>query len=194
MKQIKKRGALIWVFLMAFAPVAFSQTIPNETRFRATLMSPLSTQTSRKGDTVTAQVISPEAFRGAILEGKVQESKSGAKLKGTSVLNFSFNKLSFNNNVLTVHATVEELTNSKGIKGVDEEGRIIKKKNSLGKVAVATGIGAAIGAAVGGGKGAAIGAGAGAAAGLIFIEVGTEGANIAFAPGSEFVLNVKEGR
>ena len=41
---------------------------------------------------------------------------------------------------------------------MDEEGRVIEKKNNLGKAAVATGAGALIGAAIGGGKGAAIGA------------------------------------
>ena len=184
-----------WILpLFLIARAAAGQSPALETRLRASLLSSLNTETSRKGDTVTAQVLSPEAFRGAILEGRVQESKSGAKLKGSSLLHFSFDKLSLNNRVIPVQATVEEMANSRGVKGVDEEGRILKKKNSLGKVAVATGIGAAIGAAVGGGKGAGIGAAAGAAAGLIFVEVGTEGANLSFAPGSEFVLNVKERR
>jgi hypothetical protein len=33
-----------------------------------------------------------------------------------------------------------------------------------------------------------IGAGVGAAASLIFIQVATEGADVSFAPGSEFIL------
>jgi hypothetical protein len=178
--------------LLAAAPALLPQTIPSETEFRAKLLGPLNTQTSRKGDAVTAQVISPQAFQGGILEGKVQESKSGGKVKGTSVLNFSFDKLNHNGKVIPVQSSIKGVVNSKGVQNADEEGRVVKKKNNLGKMAIATGLGAAIGAAVGGGKGAAIGAGAGAAAGLIFIEVGVEGANVSFAPGSEFILAVKE--
>ena len=34
-------------------------------------------------------------------------------------------------------------------------------------------------------------AGAGAAAAIVLVEVGTKGANLDFAPGSEFILSVK---
>jgi hypothetical protein len=154
-------------------------------------MSPLSTQTSKKGDSVTARVVSPDQFKGAILEGKVQESKSGAKLKGTSVLNFTFDTLNQNGQTTKVQSNIKEIVNSKGKSNVDEEGRVLTHKNSLGKVALVTGIGAVIGAVAGGARGAAIGAGAGAAAAIVLVEVGTKGANLDFAPGSEFILSVK---
>jgi hypothetical protein len=182
------------VSVLGAAALSQAQTIPADTDFRATLMSPLDTQTSRKGDTVTAQVISPASFKGAILEGKVQESKSGGKISGTSVLNFTFDTVHHKKEVINIQSSVKEVTNSKGQKNVDEEGRVIEKKNNVGKVALTTGIGAIVGAAVGGGKGAAIGAGAGAAAGLILIETKVKGANVAFAQGTEFLLSVKERR
>ena len=63
---------LIAIPVLGIAPfAALAQSLANETEFRATLMSPLNTETTRKGDTVTAQVISPDAFKGAYLEGKV---------------------------------------------------------------------------------------------------------------------------
>jgi hypothetical protein len=52
-------------------------------------------------------------------------------------------------------------------------------------------VGALIGGLAGGGKGAVIGAGVGGAASLILVEVAAQGANVSFAPGSEFVLAVR---
>ncbi len=159
--------------------------------FVVKLLSPLSTETSRKGDKVTAQVVSPSQYRGAYMEGTVKESRSGGKIKGKSVLNFSFETLNLKSRQIPVSSSVKSVVNSKGKQNVDEEGRVVEKKNNLGKAAVATGVGALIGGIAGGGKGAAIGAGVGAAASLILIEVPGQGANVAFAPGRQFVLAVK---
>jgi hypothetical protein len=177
--------------LLFCAGPQFAQ-LPAETEFRVKLMSPISTETSRKGDRINAQVISPDAYRGDIMEGAIQESKSGAKVKGKAVLNFSFQTLQHAGQTMPVQASVKSMINSRGQQNVDEEGRVIEKKNNLGKAAVGAGAGALIGALAGGAKGAAIGAGAGAAAALVLIEVGARGANVAFAPGSEFILAVKQ--
>ena len=176
------------------AHLALCQSIPANSEFVVKLLSPLSTETSRKGDKVTAQVVSPRQYEGAYMEGSVKESKSGGKVKGKSVLNFSFETLNVNGRQIQVASSVKSVVNSKGKQNVDEEGRVIEKKNNLGKAAVATGVGALIGGIAGGAKGAAIGAGVGAAASLIFIEVAVQVANVAFAPGSQFVLDVKERR
>ncbi len=178
--------------VLAAAPVPAAKTIESETEFRVKLLSPIDTRTSRKGDTITAQVIGPDAFRGDILEGKIKESKSGGKAKGESVLSFSFETLNHAGQPVPVQSSVKSVANSQGARDVDEEGRVVRKKNNLGKAAAAAGIGALIGAVAGGGRGAAIGAGVGAAAALVFIQVGVEGANVSFAPGSEFILAVKE--
>ncbi len=162
-----------------------------ETDFRVKLLTPLNTQTSKKGDKITAQVLDPAPFTGDILEGTIRESKSGAKLKGKSVLNFTFDTLNRAGQAQPVQANVKSMTNSKGQQDVDEEGQIVKKKNNIGKLAAGTAIGALIGGLAGGGRGAAIGAGIGAAASLVLIEVAVEGANVSFAPGSELILSVK---
>jgi hypothetical protein len=172
-------------------PGAQPAALAAETDFRVKLLSPLNTQTGKKGDKITAQVLDPQPFTGDILEGTIRESKSGAKLKGKAVLNFTFDTLNHAGKAQPVQANVKSMTNSKGQQDVDEEGQIVKKKNNIGKLAAGTAIGALIGGLAGGGKGAAIGAGVGAAATLVLIEVAVEGANVSFAPGSEFLLSVK---
>jgi hypothetical protein len=169
-----------------------AQVIPQETEFRAKLLSPVDTETSKKGDKLTAQVTAPPAFAGDILEGQVRESKGGAKVKGNAVLNLAFETLNHAGQRVPIQASVKSVVNSQGKQDVDEEGRVVRKKNSLGKAAVGAGIGALIGGIAGGGKGAAIGAAAGAGAALVLIEVAAEGARVSFAAGSEFVLAVKQ--
>lgn len=182
------------VLLNLFTLASFGQSIAPNTEFRVKLLGPLSTETNRKGDKITAQVLQPAEFAGAMMEGEVKESKSGGKVTGRSVLNFTFQSITRNGATIPVNSEVKSFVNSKGKANVDEEGRVVQKKSNVGKVAAATGIGALIGGLAGGGKGAAIGAGVGAGASLILIQVAAKGANIAFAPGSEFVLSVRERR
>ncbi len=182
----------LWLAIGALALVAQNPRVPEETEFRVRLLSQISTETSIKGDKLTAQVISPQEFNDYFMEGQVRQSKSG---KGKSSLAFYFDTLETPDRSAKTHvqASIKYMVNSQGKSDVDEEGDVIKKTNNLGKVALATGLGALIGAAAGGGKGAAIGAGVGAAAALVFIEFHGESATrITFAPGSEFVMTVKE--
>jgi len=183
---------LVLLNLMALA--VFGQTIQPNTEFRVKLLGPLSTETNRKGDKITAQVLQPQEYAGAMMEGEVKESKSGGKIHGKSVLNFTFHSLIKDGATIPVNSEVKGLFNSQGKANVDEEGRVIEKKSNLGKAAIGTGLGALIGGIAGGGKGAAIGAGVGAAASLIIIQTSAKGANITFAPGSEIVLSVQDRR
>jgi hypothetical protein len=185
--------AALLIFLIGFSPLAaVAETIPKNTEFRVKLLSPLSTETNKKCDQITAQVISPEQFVGGIMEGEVKESKSGKKITGKSVLNFTFHTYTRGEEKIPVRSEVTSMVNSQGKANVDEEGRVIEKKSNTKKLAAATGAGAIIGALAGGAKGAAIGAGVGAAASLILIQVAVKGANVSFAPGSEFTLSVQE--
>ncbi len=192
------RTPTAWLFLVAAtlaASPAPAQQIADGTEFRVKLLAPLSTETNRKGDKITAQILAPEQFAGGSMEGEVKESKSGGKVSGRSVLNFTFQTVvTKDGNSIPVKAEVKSLVNSKGKANVDEEGRVVEKKSNVGKMAAVTGAGALIGAIAGGGRGAAIGAGAGAAASLIMIQVAAKGANVTFAPGSEVILSVRERR
>jgi hypothetical protein len=181
------------VLATLLAGLAFAQASP-ETAMRVKLLSPISTESSQPNDRITAQVLTPPGYAGAMLEGKVREAKGGKKIKGSASLNFTFDTLHLNGQQRTIQSTIQSVVNSQGAKDVDEEGRVVKKKNTLGKAALATAIGAGIGAAIGGGRGAAIGAGAGAAAGILMIQLAVDGAQVSFAPGSEFDLRVREIR
>jgi hypothetical protein len=188
--------ALLPITAMLCLPLCASQAeapkVEKDTEFRVKLLAPLSTQTNVKGDKITAQVISPPQFAGWMMEGEVRESKSGKKIKGTSVLNFTFHTLAREEQRIAVDARIKSFYNSKGQADADEEGRVIEKKSNAGKAAIATGAGAVIGGILGGGKGALIGAGAGGAASLLLIQVAAKGANVEFAAGSEVVLSVQE--
>lgn len=186
-------AGLIALFLAAGVP-ASAQPIADNTEFKVKLLAPLSTQTNRKGDKITAQIVSPAEFAGSMMEGEVKESKRGKKISGASVLNFTFDTIVKDGKPIPVNSEVKALYNSKGKENVDEEGRVIQKKSNVGKMAAITGAGALIGVIAGGAKGAAIGAGAGAAASLVLIQVGAKGADVTFAAGSEMLLSVRERR
>lgn len=188
------RTPLPAILLLSLAPLSSAQPIAKDTEFRVKLTAPLSTETNKKGDKITAMILQPAEFAGAIMEGEIKESKSGGKISGKSILNFTFQTIVKNDATIPVNSEVKSCYNSKGQANVDEEGRIIEKKSNVGKLAAVSGAGALIGALAGGAKGAAIGAGAGAAAALVLIQVGAKGANIQFDSGSELVLSVRERR
>ncbi len=182
--------AVLCLPLMTIA--AGTPELAKDTEFRVKLLAPLSTQTNVKGDKITAQVVSPPEFAGWMMEGEVREARSGKKIRGTSVLNFTFHTLLREEEKIAVDARIKSFYNSKGQADVDEEGRVIEKKSNVGKAAAATGAGAVLGGILGGAKGAAIGAGVGGAASLLLIQVAAQGANVEFAAGSEVVLSVQE--
>lgn len=164
-----------------------------DTPFTVKLTAPLSSKTSEKGQEVTAQVVTPAAYKGWFMIGQVDNSKSSGSMKKTSELRFSFHKLSSadGSQQYPVNATVTSFTNSKGEQNTDEEGQIVEQKNPAVKAGVIGGLaGAGVGAIFGGAKGAAIGAGAGAGAGVLFATFGVKGPSISFDSGSQFGLSV----
>jgi len=187
---------MLFIALLVVTPAAFlgGQTIPANSQLTVKLLGPLSTKTNKVGDKISAQVVDPSAFNGDIVGGEVKQVRNGGKIHGKSVLNFTFETLYHHGQTIPIESTLLSVANSRGQANVDEEGQVIKKKNSLGKVALGTALGAWLGALLGGGRGAAIGAGAGLAGSLILVEMGTKGPSIDFAPGSEFVLTVKQRR
>lgn len=192
--MLRQNHRLFSIGLIAvFLPLSAQQP-PQPVPFRVQLTQPLSTKANQTGDKVTAMVLQPEAYKGAILEGTVKEAKSSGDFKKESILNFGFGTLHHNGRAIPVRSEVTKFYNSKGEENADEEGRIIKKKNDIAKAALIAGIGAGIGAAAGGAKGAAIGAGAGVAAGLLFVKFGTKAENIAFKEGSIFELALSPRR
>ncbi len=184
MKLISRCLTICLLFLAAAAVSAQECTVK--------LLSPVSTDTSKAGDKLTAQVISPQEFQGDFMEGVVRSSKSAGKLGGKSELSFYFNALHHGSRGLPIQGDIKSVVNSQGKQGIDDEGNVYKKQSNWKKAFVGAGIGAGLGAAVGGGKGAAEGAAIGTAASLLLIEVSAKAPRIAFGPDSQFVLDVKQ--
>jgi hypothetical protein len=190
------RTAFSLILLAALtAPLSFARDVAKDQEFRVRLTAPISTETNQKGDKISAMVVAPEEFQGAVMEGEIKESKSGNKFKGKSTLLFTFHTLTpRKEDPIPVSTDVKSFVNSQGKANVDEEGFVVEKKNNLGKVAIGSGAGALLGAMIGGGKGAAIGAGIGAGASLIVVQFGSKAPNIRFDPGAEIVLSVNPRR
>ena len=94
------------------------------------------------------------AERGAQVEGRVTDVKRAGRVKGVASMTVALTRLT------TADGQRINLQTS----GISRAGKD-ETKRDVGKVAIASGIGAAIGAIAGGGRGAGIGAGAGAGAG-----------------------------
>src|SRR5262245_24722216 len=147
------------------APVS----IPRDTELKIRLEDKIDSKESKDGDTFTATVLTPSRFADATIEGHVSRVEQSGKVKGSTQISLSFDRIRLRNgNSGQMAAQVVKVYGEDSVKEVDEEGNV--KSGSKGKTtAVRTGGGAALGAIVGGiaggGKGAAIGAAIGAAAG-----------------------------
>ena len=160
--------------------------------FTVKLLSPISTETNKAGDKITAQVISPQQFQGDFIEGVVRTSKAANKFGGKSELAFYFNVLHHGGKAFPIQGDIKSVVNSQGKQGIDDEGNVYKKQGNWKKALIGAGLGAGLGAAVGGGKGAAEGAAIGTAASLLLIEVTAKAPKIAFGAESQFILDVKQ--
>jgi hypothetical protein len=167
-------------------------------RFTVKLLSPISTKTSSEGDAFTAIVVDPPAFVGAVLEGKITKLKKPVKGvgKGKAEIAFEFNTLTMNSNSGPVSVDLKEVTNSLGVKNVDEEGRVIGKSSNAKRVGAAlagAGIGALVGGLAGGASGMAMGSAAGLGLGLaVGLKMTTTGKDLEFLPGSHFAVDISD--
>ncbi len=166
--------------------------VAQEIEMRVELMGPLDTKTSHKGDRVFARVLQPDGLKGDTVEGVVKEVRSGGKLHGNSVLNFSFETLQHGGQAVPIGTEIRAFRNSKGQADLDEEGRVVRRGGgNTGKVVAGTAAGGMIGGMVHGWKGAAVGTGAGAAASIAVIEITADSPEIRFGPGSIITLSAR---
>jgi OOP family OmpA-OmpF porin len=176
----------MWIALaFLFAGAARAQEI----ELQVELTKPVGTDVSRKGDPISAKVLSPAALQGDTVEGKITDSKSSGKMKGQSTLRFTFETLKHGGEAIPISSQIRSISNSKGQVGTDDEGRVTRESSNVPKAIAGTGLGGLIGGIAGGGKGAAIGAAAGAVTSIFLIEVAAEGPNIHFNAGSRVVLS-----
>jgi hypothetical protein len=177
-------------------PQTVQPNLLKNTKFVVKLLSPISTKTSQQSDTFTTSVEMPPEYTGAVFEGKITKLKKPKKGvgQGKPEIVFHFESITFQGRTTPVTADVTDVSNSKGVQSVDEEGQVIAKTSNKKRAAAAAagaGLGALVGGLRGGTSGAAIGAAAGAGAGLIIgMTMTTTGSDMEFLPGSRFTLNV----
>jgi len=157
-----------------------------EVEFQVELMNRVGTETSRKGDLVSARIIAPASFQGNMLEGKITESISGAKVRGDSILDIDFDMMRHANMVTPLSSRIKSVSNSKGNVNVDEEGRIVGRAGNSNQSSRTSGLGRALGG-LAGNRAARVGNAVDNAASALF-RVSSDAPNLPFDPGSKFVL------
>jgi hypothetical protein len=164
--------------------------------FKVQLNNGLGTATSKVDDEVTAVVMEPQEYIGWQMIGHIKKLTPAQKGSNKPAsLDFQFETLAKDSaNTIEVRADVVEVTNSKGVKNVDDEGNIIggvsNKKKALGGIGGGV-FGGVVGYAAGGAAGAAIGAAGGAALGYTLVKMTTKGGqDITFEKGANFALEV----
>ncbi len=122
------------------------------------LLSPISTKTSNQGDAFTALVESPPGFQNAVVEGKISKLNKARRGtgKGRPEITFASDSITIGGRTVPITADLKQVSNSKGLASVDEEGNAIGKSSKgrrVGTAALLTVLGTGLGAAAGGAKG-----------------------------------------
>ena len=168
--------------------------VEKDVTFALALLSPLSTEVSKKGDKFECKVLSPAQLAGSIVSGHIRKVKSSGKGKGKSEMDLAFDTITLTDGRKgEFTATVLEVNDvaHAGNEGVaDNEGTVKgKSRVKIGVKRAVTGalVGAGIGALIGGPKGAAAGAVIGAGLGVTS-TLAAEGPNLEFKTGTQFTV------
>jgi OmpA-OmpF porin, OOP family len=172
---------LVW---MAFLLAGVAQA--QEMEMQVELMNRVATDSCRKGDLVSARVVSPAGFQGSVVEGKLTECTSGSGSHGQSVLGIDFDMLRHNGAVIPINSKIKSSINSKGRANIDEDGRVIGRPAPQKRSSGTGGLGRVLGG-LAGGRGSQIGGAVDATVDAAE-RVSTDAPNIRFDPGARFVL------
>jgi outer membrane protein OmpA-like peptidoglycan-associated protein len=100
------------------------------------------------------QISSPDAMKGDTLLGTISQTSSS---RGQSSVTFTFNTLRHGNENISVSASLQGVSNSKGQPAVDENGHALRATNTAGaKPASASKFGSQLGGLIGGRTGQAV--------------------------------------
>jgi hypothetical protein len=167
--------------------------VPGNTRITGVLTTALSTRDDSATNRFKMEVRSPARYRGAVIEGTVNDVASSGRVTGSAELTLDFNQIR-----LSDGSTYDFSGNIEGIRTPDgkevkleNEGTVkadsSQTKRTITRGGIGAALGAIIGAVAGGGSGAAIGAavGAGAGAGTVLIQ-GRD--NLDLPAGTEFTV------
>ncbi len=143
--------------------------VPNNTLVETRLNRRLRAQDVRQGERFTMTVTSPNQYRGAVIDGRISQTRRSGRVRGRSEMTLVFDRIRFRGRTYSFAGTIEDARTPNGRRiGVDNEGSVregSQTDRTVGRTAIGAGVGAIIGGIAGGGSGAAIGAGVGAGAG-----------------------------
>jgi len=140
------------------------------------LVTPISSQTSRPGETIQAQAIAPVGVQGDVVTGTIHQISCEAGDKGVlaCVLNFSFDALAHKGQMIPMKSQMVSLANSKSWPHVDEEGDVVTQRGNYVDVITRREIAASLGGSVPGPRPS------------VYIQLTTNAAKLSFAPGTQF--------
>lgn len=174
-----------------------SLNIPNNTQLRLRLTSQIDTKTSRVGDLFTAEVLSPESYQGARVEGHIATLNKSGRVSGRTELGLAFDTITLEDGRSgRLDAQLESIIESDKVKKVDEEGTVesgSRTRDSQVRGGIGAAAGAIIGGIVGGAKGAIVGLILGGAAGVgtVYVEGNKD---LLLEPGTEMtILTARSG-
>jgi hypothetical protein len=167
-----------------------SEPAPAPDTMVARLLNPIRTSTSSEGDQFQAK-LENGPYRGQILTGAI---KKLSKSKKKAELELELTKL--NGEPIPMKLELASISNSQGVKGVDDENNRIEGQSSKRKIAIVTAIGTGVGVGFGklvgkSGNAAAIGAGGGGAY-LLSVKLSSRSKDIELNPGSQLTLRASE--
>ena len=164
--------------------------IPNGTKLTAVLNNMVTSKATQVGDRFSMNVISPEIYRSATIEGRVTQIDNSGRLSGRANVSMEFDTIRMRDGRTYRFAGIIDSVrapNGDSV-SVNNEGTVRdsnQTKTTVTRAGIGAALGALIGAIAGGGSGAAIGAavGAGAGAGTVLIQ-GRD--NVELDRGTEF--------
>ena len=158
-------------------------TVPDNAALRLEIETPISSETARVEETVTARLASAVSVdgvevipAGSTVRGNVTSVEDGGKVKGRASLGLQFSTLMVRDERIPISARWSAQAES-------------TKKQDATKIGVGAGAGAIIGGILGGKKGAATGAAVGGGAGTAMVLT-SEGKPIALSKGEEITVRL----
>jgi hypothetical protein len=171
--------------------------IPGGTSMQIRLTSTIDTKNNRSGDRFEAVVVSPDAYRDAIIEGHIANINRSGRVSGRTELALAFDRIRLQNGRdLELTASLEKIIESETVKKVDEEGNVqsgSRSKDAQVRGGVGAAAGAIIGGIIGGAKGAVLGAVLGGAGGVgtVYVEGDKD---LVLEPGTEMIIRTERSQ
>lgn len=160
--------------------------LAQEMELQVELINRVGTDTSRKGDLVTARIVSPAGFQSSTVEGKITESISGERNRGQSALEIDFDMLRHGGTVTPINSRITSVMNARGQANVDSQGRVIARGQQQRPSSGTGGLGRTLGG-LAGGRGARIGDAVDRSATAV-ARMSVDAPNLVFDAGSKFIL------